>query len=192
MNAPVLKSGGIIGAVGFDRQSIAINLATAGIPGFSIHHVGIVCEYEGSPLIYESTKGDRPPCVRTGKRVAGVQAHTLDELRQIPFYHALWYYPLRRELFLHEQQRLSAYLEAVLRTPYDSDGACQSAGVVLSAVSALLCGENLSSLFCSELCMSALVRTGVLQTPDASRWSPNHLVRYLVRNGICDRPIRVR
>jgi hypothetical protein len=187
-----LQSGGLIGCAGFDLQSNIINLFTLGLPGISIHHVGIVCEYDGEPLIYESTKSARPPCVRTGQRVSGVQAHTFEEMRAIPFYNALWYYPLRRELYLHERERLRDYLESVLRTPYDMDGACQSGGIMLAAISALLCGENLASLFCSELCMSALVRTGVCTTPDASRWSPNKLCRNLVRSGICERPIRVR
>lgn len=188
-----IKSGGIIGCVGgFDKVSVGINLGTLGIPGVDIHHVAIVCDYDGQPLIYESTTSERPVCFRKKEFCKGVQCHTVDEFTAIPFYNKLWYYPLRCELYPHEQERLSEYLGSLLGTPYDMPGAIHAGGVVFSILSALMRGEDLSSLFCSEMDMAALVRIGRTRTHDASRWSPNKLCRYLVRSGICSSPLRLK
>lgn len=175
-----LKAGSIIGYCGYGWQPSVINLATCGWPGVGVHHVGIVSEYDGQPLVYESTTGDRPPCVRTGKINLGTQAHTVEQLTALPAFTKLWVYEPRRELYAHEKVRLSAFLESTLSLPYDMDGAIGAGGFGFNLLSAFFCGENLSSFFCSELCAAALVATGTIDTDDASKWSPNKLCRYLL------------
>lgn len=177
-----LKTGSIIGHVGFGWQANVINLATLGLPGVSVHHVSIVSEYEGRQLVYESTTGERPACCRRGKPCLGVQAHTVDELTALPAFTKLWIYEPRRELYAHEKVRLSCFVESALGLPYDLDGAIGAGGFGFSVLSAFLCGENLSSIFCSELCAAALVATGTIDTDDASKWSPNKLCRHLLRS----------
>jgi hypothetical protein len=187
-----LKSGGILGFVSFEPIANVINAATLGIPGYSIHHVGMVGRQHGQPLCYESTTWDRPPCVRSQALTQGVQAHTLEELVAIPAHRQIWHYPLRSELYDHEEDRLLYYLDSQIGCPYDLDGAIHAGGVAFSFLSKMLRGEDLAAMFCSELCVAALVKINRLNTASASHWSPNKLCRYLVRTGICDKPKRIK
>jgi len=52
--------------------------------------------------------------------------------------------------------------------------------------------EDLSKLFCSEWVAACLRIVGRLDTPNASAWSPNGLVRHLVREGICGQARRIK
>jgi hypothetical protein len=187
-----LKSGGILGFVSLDITSNVINLATLGIPGYSIHHVGILGRQHAEPLLYESTTAGRPPCVRLGRPVKGVQAHTIDELIAMPCYRQIWHYSLRAELYADEEERLLYYLDSIVGLPYDMGGAIRSGGVLLSLLSRLVRDEELKKLCCPEVCMAALAHINRVSVPNASYWSPNRMLRYLVRNGIYNQPVRIK
>jgi hypothetical protein len=187
-----IASGDIIGFVGEDWVSDCINIATLGLPNRSVSHVGIVSEYKGKLLVYESTSGDRPPCYVKLKLTRGVQAHPLSELLSIPSFREVWHYPLKCPLYYHQRARLEYVLKGYLGRDYDMNGACHSAGVVFSKVCGMIKGEDLSSLFCSEMVAAVLTHVGTLRTPNSSRWSPNKLCRYLVREGVCLPPQRLK
>lgn len=191
---PEIKVGDTIGCVGpfSDRICLAINIGTLGIPGYSIHHVGIVAEHLGQTYIFESTESERPPCAIKGKRVKGVQAILLKDFVKIPFYNKVWVYPNRRPLYFHERARLNQYCFHMLGRPYDESGAIHSGGLMFSAVSSMLRGENLDQLFCSEFVASARIHTGLLVAPNASWWNPNRLCRHMLRAGECGKPWRAK
>lgn len=191
------KSGDVIGFVSKDWRdwiSDVINLGTFGIPTQSVHHVGILARPTHEPLLYEcvGTDDERPPCVFLGKQFAGCQAHPLEEILDTVKDCEIWHYPLRCELYPHEEDRLISYLESKIGTPYDVAGAIRSGGWMFSAVNAMLRPENTAAFFCSEWVADAQVHIGRLLTRNVGRWNPNRLTRYMLREGVCQRPNRIK
>lgn len=191
-----LAAGGILGFSARDVISDTINVCTFALPGYGVHHLGIIGRHahDSRLLLYESTSSERPPCIYTGEKNVGVGARTLADT--IDFCDArgvkLWYYGLRAPLYSDESDRLAAFLYDKIGISYDMDGTLHAGGGLLyQALSIALRGEDLFAFFCSEICMAALVNIGRVQTNNVSKWSPNSSVRFLVKAGICDRPILV-
>lgn len=180
-----VKTGDILGYSGQGWISAIINLGTYGLPHQGLSHVGIAgwTTRDGRQLVFESTSLSDTPCEITGKRVKGVQAHAIE--RSLGDYNGkVWCYPLYRKLYKHERDRLRKYLTQMAGVPYDVAGAIRSGGVGLSALEALLRGQDLSTVFCSEFVAAALAHVGLFQTINASQWNPNRLVRTLQRLGV--------
>lgn len=172
-----------------------INLGTfalpAPLPGAGISHVGMVCHYHGTPLVYETTTFDRPPCVLQGVKVRGCQAHRLDDyLKFVPG--RIFHYPLRRALYDHEADRLQRSLDADLGTPYDFIGAVRSGGLLYRLLQILLRPEDTSSLFCSEWCVNKWREIGLIRTYHDGSWNPNKLARRAIWSGIVGEPRRLK
>lgn len=185
------KAGDIIGFSGFSRDSILVNLLTYGFPGWSISHVGIIGEYDGEKLLFESTILSNIPCVIQKKPFRGVQAVKLED-RLASYKGRVWHYPVYRQLYDAEANRLNKFLFRKIGIPYDKVGGMRSAGVGLSWLESKLRGEDLSSLFCSEYIAAAYRRIGLLRTDNASRWNPNKFVRYARRKRTLLRPRRIQ
>lgn len=185
------KTGDIIAFSGFGRQSFLINLVTYGLPFWSISHVGIIGEYDGEKLLFESTVLSNIPCVIQNKPFRGVQAVHLQD-RLDTYRGRAWHYPIYRQLFGAESERLNAFLLDKIGTPYDKVGGMRSAGIGLSWLESKLRGEDLSLLFCSEYIAASHRRIGLLRTDNASRWNPSRLVRYERRKSILLRPRRLK
>lgn len=182
-----IQAGDIIAFSGSDWVSDAINLVTWGLPRRGIHHVGIVSLIHNEPVLYEamSSADYRGPCLRTGRKVAGFQAHKLDEILDTVEGQRVFQLPLRCPLYPHQETRLQQYLDSLLGTPYDRLGAFRAGGLALRTVASLIHRECLSSLFCSEVAAATLAHIGVFQTRTASQWSPNGLCRRLRYEGVC-------
>ena len=188
---PEPKAGDILGFSGDSWLSVGINLATYGIPFWSLSHVGILGEHNGELLLFESTGLNDLPCAIQGRRVSGTQAHRLDEC--IETYNGkVWHYPLCRPLCQFENRKLSTFLHEHLDKDYDAIGAFRAAGVGWSWLESKLRPQDLSSLFCSEYCASAHAHVGLFRTDHVSRWSPNRLVRTERRRGILLKPWRLK
>ena len=168
------KLGDVIGFLGRGFCSRFINFGTCGIPNWGVSHVAIVGEWEGIPILFESTTQTERPCYITGSSIKGVQAHPIAQ--RIEEYNGhVWHYPLYRELYNHEATRLRRFLHDALGTPYDLRGAIRSGGIVTNFLEALLRAEDLSSVFCSELMASAFGNLGLYSIANASRWNPNKI-----------------
>ena len=187
--APEVKAGDVIGFSGDNWLSAGINLATYGIPFWSLSHVGILGEHKGELLLFESTLLSNLSCVVQGKPVEGTQAHRLDECIEA-YGGKIWQYPLYRPVYPFESKWLSEFLLSYLGKKYDTIGAFRAAGVGWSWLESKLRRQDLSSLFCSEYCAAAHASIGVFQTDHVSRWNPNRLVRTERRRGILLRPWR--
>lgn len=184
------KVGDIIGFSGFGRTSILVNLLTYGIPGWSTSHVGIIGMYDGEQLLFESTMLSNIPCAIQKKPYKGVQAVKLED--RLAYYNGrVWHYPIYRQLFGAESERINEFLISKIGIPYDKVGGMRTAGVGLSWLEYVLRNEDLSSLFCSELIAAAHRRIGLLRTDNVSRWNPNKLVRYERRDRTLLRPRRI-
>lgn len=188
---PAPKAGDIVGFSGDSWLSFGINLATYGIPFWSLSHVGIVAEHEGELLLFESTSLSELSCVIQGKPVRGTQAHRLDECVQA-YGGRVWHYPLYRPLYPQENKRLSRFLLEYLGKDYDAIGAFRAGGIGWSWLESKLRPQDLSSLFCSEYCAAAHARIGIFRTDHAGRWSPNRLVRTERLRGVLRRPWRLK
>ena len=188
---PEPKAGDIIGFSGDSWLSFGINLATYGIPFWSLSHVGILGEHEGELLLFESTSLSDLPCVIQGKPVWGTQAHRLDECVEA-YGGKVRHYPLWRPLYTFESQRLSSFLVKHIGKDYDAIGAFRAGGIGWSWIESKLRRQDLSSLFCSEFCAAAHAHVGVFRTDHAGRWSPNRLVRTERRRGILLKPWRLK
>jgi hypothetical protein len=186
---PQVKCGDLFGFSGHNLISATINLATYGVPYWSLSHVAIVGPWQGRPVLFESTTLDDLPDLMTGKRVEGVQAHDIDA-RIKSYAGRVWHYPLTRPLFSHEYLRLQAFLYAQAGKKYDEVGAFRAGGLGWSALENLLHPAAKNALFCSEYCAAAHNQIGIFPTAYAARWSPNHLKRAERRMGLLTRPTR--
>ena len=186
-----IKIGDIIAFSGFGRKSVIVNLVTFGWPFWYASHVGIIGEYNGEQLLFESTTLSNLPCVIQEKPFKGVQAVRLTD--RINSYNGrVYHYPIYRPLFGFETERLNEFLLDKVGTPYDLHGGVRSATHGLSWLESRFKGEDLNYIFCSELVAAAHARIGLLQTSSASRWNPNRLVRYERRTGILKRARRLK
>lgn len=187
----MIKTGDVIAFSGFGRKSVIVNLVTFGWPFFWASHVGIVGEFKGEQLLFESTTLSNIPCVVQGIPFKGVQAVRLaDRVRS--YNGRVYHYPVYRPLFGFEEERLNKFLLEKVGTPYDLHGGMRSATHGLSWLESRFKGEDLNYIFCSELVAAAHAKIGLLQTSSASRWNPNRLVRYERRTGILRRPRRLK
>jgi hypothetical protein len=185
------QPGDIIGFSGYALSSIAINIATYGIPFWSTSHVGIIGEYEGRKLLFESCWNNEDPCVIQNKQFRGTQAHEI-EPRIERYFGKVWHYPLYRELYDFEKERLNTFLADTIGTPYNQLDAMRSGGIGLSWIESLLRDPDLSSIFCSEWCCAAHTATGIFRTDNVSRWNPNRFVRTERSQGILLKPRRIK
>jgi hypothetical protein len=189
---PDLKAGDIVGFSGRAWDSVVINVFTFGIPFWGLSHVGVLGHTpDGRLLFWESTGESNLPCEFAKKKVSGAQAHTIKD--QLAAYKGrVWLYPLYRPLYENEDERLTEFLMSHLGRSYDLQGAIRAGGAVVAPIESLLREENLDQLFCSEEVAAAETNIGIMQTDNASQWSPNKLMRYLRRNGIVRKPIRLK
>jgi hypothetical protein len=187
-----LKPGDVIGFSGFNLLSAGINIATYGVPCWSVSHVGIVARAKGGRLLlWESTTlNGEHPCLIKHENICGTQAHS-PEFIVGQYRGGAWHYPLYRELYPHESVRLTNFLYDTVGTKYDTAGALRAGGMAISCLESLFRQEDLSTLFCSEWVAASLKHVGILQTGSASGWSPNYLCRYLRRRGAIGRPKRL-
>ena len=195
-----LKDGDIIGFSGSHWLSDCINLATYGIPRYSLSHVGIIARKNKRSkwLVFEANEDVPWPCAITHRKHDGVQAHSLELLLE-RYPGKMWLYRLNKE-YLHKYIGwqgafgISLYHSLVneLGTPYDWMGAKRAGGFIHSAIQALFHGQDTSSLFCSELIAMTLNEYGILDTNNVSKWPPNCLMRHLVRKRAYDKAVRLK
>lgn len=186
-----IKPGDIIGFSGDGLSSAGIILATYGLPYLSLSHVGIMGRTtDGRLLLFESTSPDELLCEYARKPVNGTQAHSLDA-RLANYSGKVWHYPLCRQLFEHEDERLTEFLEATIGLPYDAIGAFRAGGEAFSWIESRLREQDLSALFCSEWCAAAHTEIGIFATDNVSRWSPNRFTRTERQMGILRKPRRL-
>jgi len=187
-----IKAGDVVGFSGDNWISALVNVATYGVPFWSLSHCGIMAyAADGRLMLFESTQLDDLPCEITGKVFHGTQAHELEHVVRV-YKGKVWQYPLFRSLYPAEDQRLTEFLMSVLHTPYDQMGAMRSAGIGLSWIESLFREQDLASIFCSEMVAAAYSTVGLCATDNVSRWSPNRLVCRLRRRRILLRPRRLK
>jgi hypothetical protein len=186
-----IKPGDIVGFAGNEWLSAFISVVTYGLPWWSLSHVGIVGQHEGKNLLFESTTLEDVPCAVRGVMFSGTQAVDLDH--RIKTYNGkVWHYPLVRSLYQNELERLNTYLHETVGIPYDAVGAFRSGGVGYSWLEGQLREADLSSIFCSEWCCAAHTEIGLFRTDNVSRFSPSKFVRAERRQGILNRPRRLK
>lgn len=177
------QNGDLIGFSGQGFVADGINLGSYGIPRWDICHIGIVCEHEGVPYLWESSiVNNDGPCEITNATNSGVQARHIGGTIQRPG--KVWHYKLRTPLSSTETTVLQLKLLQLLGRPYDLRGAIRSGGFLLRILGMLMHREDVSTLFCSEMVAHLLDEIKVFDTRNASGWSPNALVRNLFSDGV--------
>lgn len=185
-----MQAGDIVGWSGRNFTSAFINLATWGLPLVSISHVGIMAEYRGRLLHFESTTLSDLPCAIQGRQVKGTQAVDLAD-RLKTYRGRAYHFPLYRSLYPHESRRLTQWLVSRIGLEYDAKEAVESGGLfgILAEgahrwrIVRGLRGKP-RSYFCSEEDAGAISAIGLWPTDDAAKWNPNKLVRHYRRNDI--------
>lgn len=191
MSPRKFRSGDIIGFSGNAWTSAFIQIVTYGCPWWSLSHVGIIGPHDDQLLEFESDENPLLPCSIQGTIARGVQAHNIDE--KIATYPGrVWHYPLSRELYDFEKQRLDLFLHGHIGDGYDQIGAVRAGGLGFSWLESCFHEENLSSLFCSEYCAAAHREIGLFPTDNVGRWSPNRLVRKERHMGVLLKPRRLK
>jgi hypothetical protein len=183
-----LQPGDILAFYGTDWTSRCIEWGTWG-PS----HVGILCDYRGSPVLVESTTLCDQPCLVTGKTIRGVQAH-LAEDRIATYRGRVLHYALTDECRLSSDE--STLLTRILLKhwigrPYDLAGALVS-GTNFLKFSHWVPYPDLGSVFCSKLVARLYMRLNRLNWDDPGRYSPAYLIRTLRRTGVIEWPEVVR
>uniref|UniRef100_A0A6M3KW56 Peptidase n=1 Tax=viral metagenome TaxID=1070528 RepID=A0A6M3KW56_9ZZZZ len=204
-----IKAGDILGFSGNGWLSFGINLLTYGIPYYNISHVGIVADVDDEDFpglnkkpgfwtrhptglfLFESLVFPDPPCLFLLTGAPGVRASNIDESINRSR-GRVWHYPCRHNLRPLHSRRLTRFLVDQLGKGYDKIGAFRAAGVGFSWLESLLRKEDLSSLFCSELCAAAYKHIWVMDTDHASKWSPNSFIRYCRKENILLEPKRLK
>lgn len=179
-----LQPGDILAFYGTDWTSRCIEWGTWG-PS----HVGILCDYRGGSVLVESTTLCDLPCIVTGKKISGVQAHAAEE-RIAGYRGRVLHYPMTDECRLSSDE--SSLLTRILLKhwigrPYDLAGALVS-GTNLLKFSHLIPYPDLGSVFCSKLVARIYMRLNRLNWDDPGRYSPAYLIRKLRRTGVIDLP----
>ena len=155
-------------------------------------HVAMVCRYENRPLRVESTTLSSDPCVITGQKTRGVQAHwPHDRVTRYPGRVDVYRLSTFWQLAPDESALLTRALLAWVhnRLPYDLAGAAIS-GTSLVKRSRWF-PTDLDRLFCSELCAAALMRLCRLPLGVPGRYTPAGLVRALRRQATYQSPLRI-
>ena len=188
------RPGDIAACFGRDVTSRLISWGTASLlapAGLRVgpSHVAIICEYLGQPVWVESTTRCRHSCLIRGRRVAGVQTHTIDERvadyvevgGSVDQYRLT---PINR-LSPAETELLT---EILLRQFVANEVTYDLAGALLSGTRAfqwtrLFPGADLEQLFCSELVAAVAMRLNRMNHANPTRFNPARLLRGLVRTG---------
>lgn len=191
----LFKPGDLIGFSGRGLLAALINLATLAVPGEGISHVGILARPPSGddtslPLLFESTSYNKRRCALRDVHVAGLQAQHLDT-RTRETRDRLWLYPLAKPLSHMQSLVLTDYCVSNLGASYDMIGALQARDVLCGRILRRFRPESLHRLFCSEFVAAALRHAGRLRTTNASKFSPNRLVRELVRRGVHHGPAEI-
>lgn len=187
-----IRPGDVLGFAGCGWWSCAIQVCTLGLPGVSLSHVAIAVGWRGHrwPLLVEAVAEYREPCAVTGKVLDGVQAHHARS-RIRGYEGKVFHYPIARPLQWLEQAMLHGFCRERLGTSYDALGAMLARDTLWAATHRP--AEDLVSLFCSEFVAAALRAAGRLpEETNASEWSPNRLMRRMVRSGIVEKPRRLK
>jgi hypothetical protein len=168
---------------GESLTSVLIAIATGQPVKDGITHVAITAEYNGECLVFESTTLEEEPCIIQGKRVSGVQAHSLDMINKYPGH--IWEYSLAEPLTEAESKRLTAFLVSKIGTSYDAEQAVASAGPIDMP-------EDMRELFCSEYVAMALREIGRVKIGDCSALNPIELIEVLRDQGVVLDPVKLK
>jgi hypothetical protein len=198
-----LLPGDGIGFSGCDPASIAVNLATWGVPFIGLSHFAIVSTHPHGKrglVLWESTTLCRQPCLVQHRVVSGVQCHRA-RARIAGYCGRVYHYPLSRCARIKLMQAelgdipskltLNDWLLSLAGTGYDSIGAFRSRSTPLGWLERRLSTESKHSLFCSELVACAWKLCGLWSPPDC-RFNPNRLARLAYATGVIERGKRIK
>ena len=194
-----VKAGDLLAVSGKGFVANTVQAATLSLPNIGplgrwgwagASHVAIAVPVFDELLAYESTSFNRPRCVRTNRdNPKGVQAHYIQDIVEAGG--DVWHYPLRRPLYLHEEDRLLMFAEQALGRGYDFIGATRASGGILMRLLQRAKGsEDTGLMYCSELALWLWCMVGVARTKHAGM-SPNYLIRWAIASGILSRGRRL-
>jgi len=196
-----LQDGDIIGFSGAYWHSDLINLSTYGWPRYSLSHVGILARKNKRTkwLVFEANEDVPWRCAVTRTKHDGIQAHSLDLLLE-RYQGKMWHYALMPGWPKHQVSRYPLDIEGNLYkalardlgTPYDWKGAVRAGGKLWSLIQATFRQEDTSAFFCSEFVATVLREFGIFATDNVSKWSPNSLMRTLVKQGIYKPAVKLK
>lgn len=177
------RPGDLLFFAGRDLESRAIALRTAGLrnllAGRWFSHVGPCAEHKGETLLIESTTFCDEPCLLSGKRIAGVQAHLPAE-RVENYQGKVWRLRLRRPLDALESRHLSDFLLAQIGLPYNYRRAAELATFFARRIPEAPLPD---AWFCDELAIEAfkvINRAG--HDNDPERFSPGTFASLVLRS----------
>ena len=177
MYHPVFQPGDLIGFSGFDPPSIVVNVATLGIPGRDLTHVGQLIEWRGKLALAESTGLCGLPCLYHEVPVFGVQFHPLAD-RVRTYRGRVWHYPLtklgRRDF---DPRALRRFWWRHRNAGYDLTQAIDSRDLAFGWLIRRFGREHLEHLYCSEAVAAGWRESRAWKIANASVWSPRRLER---------------
>ena len=196
-----IRPGDGIGFSACRPSGTAIRVCTCGlICCGGLSHVAIVTWWPGRRggaypdrprVLCESTSQADRPCLVQKRPVSGVQIHHI-RARIIAYPGKVWHYPLARPLDWEQVQVLYRFCKANLGRPYDFFDAAHQRHTPLARLIMRLRGEDLSRVDCSEWFATCHRKLGLLETDNASAFSPRGLFQHERRLGIFAKPRRLK
>jgi len=188
-----IRPGDVLGFSSCDATGSLIRACTGGLCGRGLSHVGVVTWWPNRShyLLAESTTLADTPCVVLRERVSGVQVHWIRS-RVLGYAGRVWHYPVARELAPDQVTALRRFTAKHLGVPYDYFGAARARHTPAAWIARRVFGEDLTAEFCSEFVAAAHRAIGLLQTDNASAFSPARLVRTERRAGVLAKGVRIK
>jgi len=130
---------------------------------WGVNHVAMLVPIYGDLYVYEYTHDNRPPCVRTRQEEPeGLQVHTI--LDFVASVGAPTHYPLRRELFVHEYERLTETIDSCLgRGPERWGGQGTGANILAFTLQSVGIWAAPPQLWTPKRLIKALCRAGIVE-----------------------------
>ena len=147
-------------------------------------------------VLFESTQACELPCLILGKRVDGVQCHSIVDRFLAYGDGEFFVHPLVRPLTDEENIKLYAYCSAKAKAgiPYDYFGAFRSRLLGLGWLERWLFPreENLEAEFCSEFVGDCERMIERYNSDNVENWAPSPFIRDMRRQGGCGKAEQVK
>ncbi len=141
---------------------------------------------DGRWLTIESTMLNKQPCVFTGRKTQGVQAHSLHESVR-GYKGRVWIAPLADAVRLNREDEMTLVLSCLesLGKPYDTTGAAVAGSIFWKYIAFATPGLQ----YCAEYWQQRLATVGLMTREGVARSTPKSVIRTQRRQGVCTKEL---
>jgi hypothetical protein len=183
----------------YSHVGIVSDVSKVSLGKFDWVSMFVLQEWKDGLRLFESTSLDDVPCEITGKRIAGTQAHRVEDTVK-RYRGRVWRMRLNTEykLSVRESWSLTEHLLESIGKIYDTENAALSGTRWIKGCS--FNPDNRNAMYCVEYAADGLRQTFkqsmkwvlALATLDPGRMTPTEFAHWAARSGLYGRPERVK